>query len=985
MTAPPMPTTPDLSRRIRKALAGLFKDWRSAEVLASDAGLDLTQVAHSDRPDTFWQGILDEAGNHGKVAELLRLAGEDYPERKDLSQLLAEYRRQQGRDLPPSLTISAAVADFTGRTAEIAALLKFYGARGGTAIISGPSGVGKTALARAVAGRLRRKYPQHAIEVALQPGGRPLSPVDLLRAVVQPFRPPDEKLPEDQAELARYYCAALDGQRGVLLLDDAAGAAQVSPLHPAPEGWAVLIASQHNFDLDGAESIDLALLPLDDALAFFRRRFEQGKRRDLLAGQERFEQAAGKPEDSPLGVLALWCGLLPLALRVAAAHLNTYKNVTITRYGEELREMGLDRLKSDRWDVPATLRVAVTRLAQADPLLAARWRLLGVMPAPFDWQAAASVWGTLAEPPAVVGADDGGAWPEIEPLSEGETRAGLDELVKRSLVECDPENERYWLHSLNRRLALELVPAEALAAARLRHAWHYLRIGRHADDLYREGGDRIVPALRLFSSITQHWTAAWADLSHWDDPSALRWVNTFPAVTVFVSDTLVSARDRVELYARAAEVARKIGDRRGEGAHLSSLGSAYHRLGEVRRAIGYYEQALAISREIGDRRVEGNALGHLGLAYWSLGEVRRAIEYYEQALAIRREIGDRRGEGADLGHLGGAHAALGEMRRAIAYHEQALAVSREIGDRRGEGAHLGNLGNRYFVLSEVRRAIGYYEQALAIDREIGDRRNEGNWLGNLGNAYYALGEVRRAIEYHERALVIAQEIGDRRNEGNWLGNLGQVYADLGQLRPALAYYEQALAIKREIGDRIGEGVDLRNLGRASADQAEAPKAIVLCWASLEIMRETGDRPGEGETLSYLGYAYAAAGNYDAAMDYHRQGIALLRAAGYSYPLAEALIDLAAPCLALNDFAQASESLQEALSLSRAIEARRLEALALQGLGRLARREGNVGSARAHWQAALEIFDRLGLPEAAAVRAALAGIDPPPDPPGPASS
>ena len=53
----------------------------------------------------------------------------------------------------------------------------------------------------------------------------------------------------------------------------------------------------------------------------------------------------------------------------------------------------------------------------------------------------------------------------------------------------------------------------------------------------------------------------------------------------------------------------------------------------------------AVDREIGDRRGEGNALGNLGLAYHRLGQVERAIGSYEQRLAIAREIGDRRGEG----------------------------------------------------------------------------------------------------------------------------------------------------------------------------------------------------------------------------------------------------------------------------------------------------------------------------------------------------
>jgi tetratricopeptide (TPR) repeat protein len=156
------------------------------------------------------------------------------------------------------------------------------------------------------------------------------------------------------------------------------------------------------------------------------------------------------------------------------------------------------------------------------------------------------------------------------------------------------------------------------------------------------------------------------------------------------------------------------------GRLLGTVGSAYYRLGEVERAIGYYEQHLVIAREIGDRRSEGNALGNLGIAYADLGEVERAIGYYEQHLVIAREIGDRRSEGNALGSLGNAYAALGEVERAIGYYEQQLEIVREIDDRRGEGNALGSLGNAYAALGEVERAIGLLEQALRIGQEIKD-------------------------------------------------------------------------------------------------------------------------------------------------------------------------------------------------------------------------------------------------------------------------
>ena len=305
---------------------------------------------------------------------------------------------------------------------------------------------------------------------------------------------------------------------------------------------------------------------------------------------------------------------------------------------------------------------------------------------------------------------------------------------------------------------------------------------------------------------------------------------------------LGETKKAIEYYEHALKIARKIGDRRGEGNRLGNLGNAYSALGETKKAINYYEQALKIDREIGDRRGEGADLGNLGNAYSDLGETKKAIDYHEQALKIDREIGNRRGEGKRLGNLGSAYYYLGETKKAIDYYEQALKIDREIGDRRGEGADLGNLGLAYSTLGDAKKAINYYEHALKIAREIGDRRGEGNQLGNLGLAYYYLGETKKAIDYYEQALKIAREIGDRSGEGNRLGNLGLAYYYLGETKKAINYYEQALKIDREIGDRRGEGADLGNLGNAYSDLGETKKAIDYYEQALKIDREIGNRP-----------------------------------------------------------------------------------------------------------------------------------------------
>jgi tetratricopeptide (TPR) repeat protein len=308
------------------------------------------------------------------------------------------------------------------------------------------------------------------------------------------------------------------------------------------------------------------------------------------------------------------------------------------------------------------------------------------------------------------------------------------------------------------------------------------------------------------------------------------------------------------------------------GFLIGTVGHAYHRLGQVEKAIGYYEQHLQTARAIGNRQGESIALGSLGLAYARLAQVQKAIGYHEQALQIDREIGNRQYEMADLGNLGAAYLRLGQVEKAVGYYEQALEIARAIGDRQGEGNTLGSLGTAYLRLGQVEKAVGYYEQALQIARAIGDRQGEGNAVGNLGLAYAALGQVEKAVGYCEQALQIARAIGDRQGEGNALGSLGLAYARLDQVEKAVTYFEQALQIARAIGDRQGEGNTLGSLGTAYLRLGQVEKAAGYYEQALQIARAIGDRQSEGNALVNLGLAYAALGQVEKAIAYYEQAL-----------------------------------------------------------------------------------------------------------------
>jgi tetratricopeptide (TPR) repeat protein len=688
--------------------------------------------------------------------------------------------------IPPALSfhqLPPPPRDFTGREDELKELRAAL-ETGGVTIsgLHGQGGIGKTALALKLADELKPRYPDAQFYLDLRGAHeqKPLTVAEALAHVIRAYHP-TAKLPESEAELSGLYQSVLHGQRALLLMDNARDRAQVEPLVP-PDTCCLLVTSRQHFTLPGLHAKNLDQLPPDDARALLIK-IAPRLSPPLPAGEGTGVRKNFTDE------IARLCGYLPLALRLVASALAERVDLSPADLIRRLND-AQQRLKLT--GVDASLQFSYDLLTPEHQTL---WRALAVFPADFDRAAADAVWGLEPDP----------------------AHDSLSELVRFSLLEfIQPshptplpagegwrswgEGGRYRLHDLSRLFADQRLSDAERHDAHKRHAAHYERVLRAANELYMQGGENILRGLALFDAEQRNIQAGqgWAQAHADDGENVARLCNAYPNAGAYVLNLRLHASEHIRWMEAALAAARKLKDRKAEGAHLGNLGLAYADLGETRRAIEFYEQALLIAREIGNRRSEGNTLGNLGIAYKDLGDVRRAIEYCEQQLVITREIGDRRGEGNALGTLGIAYKNLGAPRRAIEFSEQALIIAREIGDRRGEGAALGSLGNAYAALDETRKAIEFYKQQLVIVHAIGDRRGEANALMNTGNAYAILGDARTASEYHEQALPIYREIGDRRGEGNALFNMSLALDLLGERAQAIAHAEAALKIFEQI-------------------------------------------------------------------------------------------------------------------------------------------------------------------------------------------
>lgn len=164
-------------------------------------------------------------------------------------------------------------------------------------------GIGKTTLAVQAANLVAAEYPDGQLYLNLRGGtGNPLGASEAIEALLKALGIPSAGTSDPQVAANRYR-TAMASRRMLILLDDAAGAAQVLPLIPGTAGSSVLITSRRRLSgLPGVRRIDLDVLAEREAV-------------QLLAEIVGLDVITQNPEDA-LHVVRR-CGLLPLAIRIA--------------------------------------------------------------------------------------------------------------------------------------------------------------------------------------------------------------------------------------------------------------------------------------------------------------------------------------------------------------------------------------------------------------------------------------------------------------------------------------------------------------------------------------------------------------------------------------------------------------------------------------------------------------------------------------------
>jgi len=717
------------------------------EELAGLAGISTRTIGEMERnrgrgprPDTV-----------ERLATALRLSGVDREEFVRAGRELfwanrAGRREPHGASDPAVRTdpvpaqLPADVPAFAGRLRQLRELGTL--ARRTIAVITGPPGVGKTALAVHFAHRVTDRFPDGQIYVDLRgyhPGGRITDPVEAVRRVLDAFAVPPARIPTGVEAQLDLYRSVLAGRRVLLVLDNARDAEQARSLLPGSPSCLTIVTSRQQLSslvvVEGAHPISLVPLTASES-------------RGMLAHRLGEERVTADP--AAVDTIVGRCAGLPLALAITAGRAALRPQDSLAALAGSLRSELEDFAGTDP---VIDLRSVFSWSFEAVSAPARRlFRLLGLHPGPEVGTAAAA--SLAGRPPSAV-----------EPL--------LRELTEANLI-AEPVRDRFVLHDLLHSYAAELADTADNGAATMRLYDHYLHTAWRAATLINPGRDPI----RLDKP---HRAVTLDELS--DGPQAVAWLTREHRALLAVvaqsaerkshrhtwqlawclSDYFLHQghfHDSVVTQRAALQALAQLGDEAGQARIHRVLARTY--ISRAANDIGesHLKQAVELSLAAGDQRGQAHSHSSLGWLYGLQGRHNEELDEAEAAARLFRATNFAIGEADALNSVGWSLAMLGRYDEALAPCEQALAVQQQQGNQTGEAAAWDSLGYIHSHQGDHGRAIAAYQRAVAIFEQMGDRLNVADTLISLGNAHTATGAgAGAATAAWERALGILEELG----------------------------------------------------------------------------------------------------------------------------------------------------------------------------------------------------------------------------------
>lgn len=737
---------------------------------------------------------------------------------------------------------------FVGRREEIDRLALGRGSSDAPVVISGPPGVGKTALAVHAAYSCAESYPDGQLYVDLEgTSGHPRSDLQVLAKILRDLGVPLADSQTTSEDLVSTYRSALREKKVVLLLDNAASESQVRPLIPGQTSSLVLVTSRIALEgLDDVSHIRLGELPEQDAIVMLAN----------YVGQHRVAM-----EPAACAEIVNACGRLPLALRIAGSLSRRAPSWPLRSLASRLHDerRRLDLLAAGDLAVRASFQLSYDLLGDQERKA---FRRLALIPGPtFDSLLARAA---------------------LDSETTQHAEDGIVTLVQRGLVEHANSPGRYLLHDLLRLFGEERAGADDAETER---DTAIARICRYVVRVVTDGGPALDPALwhsldgEVRGMAEDGRLRAWFDDNLDNAISVLRRAVDEQVYNIAIQmllplSTYVQQQERWTTLREIAELGQEVVERirvKGtlnpeaaeflEPVLLQMLAESSAGMRDYDSAHELCDNALAKVEGVTKELLVPGLLNTRGNILRSQRKFEDALRDFQEALARWESLGQEPQTYKVHYNIGATLADLGRTDEAMPYLRRDLEYCQQNRDLLGEARTRNTLGLALFRSDELDQAEEMLTAAVELYRSRGDLLNEGRALNDLGLVYHARDNHEEAIQCHSLDLLYCRLRRDQRGAALASVRLAENLAlddhEQGQLALALTRFALMQLDPETDAGQVGSAFAMLGklgcaLGHIGSAEQMFGHAATMCTKANDPVREYSIYLQHGETMTRRG-------------------------------------------------------------------------------------------------------------------------------------
>jgi tetratricopeptide (TPR) repeat protein len=193
-----------------------------------------------------------------------------------------------------------------------------------------------------------------------------------------------------------------------------------------------------------------------------------------------------------------------------------------------------------------------------------------------------------------------------------------------------------------------------------------------------------------------------------------------------------------------------------------------------------------------------------------------------------------------------------------------------------------------------------------------------------------------------------------------LSELASLHKRLSEWGEALRIYRNlALPMYRQSGDKVSEGTMLNNIAAIYHAQGDYDTALGYLKQSLAIMQQIGNQAGEGTTLNNISQIYFAQGDYDTALGYLKQSLVIRQQIGDKAGEGITLSNISTIYHAQGDYDTALGYLKQSLTIQQQIGNKAGEGITLNNISQIYHTQGDYDTALGYLKQSLAIQRQIG--------------------------